>query len=50
VSRLFQRDGTPFEQVAIAEHACANHPFMSEREACVRSYLAASRVQNAAGR
>jgi len=50
VSRLFQRDGTPFEQVAIAEHACANHTFMSEREACVRSYLAASRVQNAAGR
>ncbi len=47
VTGLFQRDGAPFEQVVIAEHACANHTFISEREACVRLYLAASRVQNA---
>jgi hypothetical protein len=45
VTGLFQRDGAPFEQVVIAEHACANHAFISEREACVRLYLAASRVQ-----
>ncbi len=50
VTGLFQRDGAPFEQVVIAEHACANHTFISEREACVRLYLAASRVQNAASR
>jgi hypothetical protein len=50
VTVLFQRDGTPFEQVVIAEHACANHTFISERDACVRLYLAASRVQNVASR
>ena len=48
VTGSFQRDGAPFEQVVIAEHACANHTFISEREACVRLYLAASRVQNVA--
>jgi hypothetical protein len=48
VTGLFQRDGAPFEQIVIAEHACANHAFISEREACVRLYLAASRVQNVA--
>ena len=48
VAGLFLRDGTPFEQVVIAEHACTNYAFVSEREACVRLYLAASRVQNVA--
>ena len=47
---LFERDGTPFEQVVIAEHACANYAFVSEREACVRLFLAVSRVQNVASR
>lgn len=50
VTGLFQRDGAPLEQVVIAEHACANHAFISEREACVRLHLAASRVQNVASR
>ena len=50
VSGLFQRDGAPLEQVVIAEHACANHAFLSEREACVRLHLAASRVQDVASR
>src|SRR5512140_1682461 len=50
VTGLFQRDGAPFEHVVIAEHACANHAFISEREACVRLSLAASRVQNVASR
>ena len=49
VTELFQRDGAPFEQVVIAEHVCAK-AFISEREACVRSYLAASRVRNFASR
>ena len=50
VTGLFQRDGAPFEQVVIAEHACANHAFISERDACVRGYLATARVQNVASR
>ena len=50
VTGLFQRDGAPFEQVVIAEHACANYAFVSERETCVRLYLATSRVQSVASR
>jgi hypothetical protein len=50
VTGLFQRDGAPFEQLVIAEHACANYAFVSERQTCVRLYLAASRVQNVASR
>ena len=50
VTGLFQRDGAPFEQVVIAEHACASYAFVSERETCVRLYLATSRVQNVASR
>jgi hypothetical protein len=50
VTGLFQRDGAPFEQVVIAEHACANYTFVSERETCMRLYLATSRVQNVASR
>jgi hypothetical protein len=49
VTDLFQRDGAPFEQVVIAEHICAS-AFVSEREACMRLYLAASRVRNVASR
>ena len=47
---LFQRDGAPFEQVVIAEHACRNYAFVSEREVCVRLYLAPSRVLNVVSR
>lgn len=50
VTERFQREGAPFEQVVIAEHACTNHAFVSEREACMRLYLAASRVGNVASR
>ena len=50
VTGLFQRDGVPFEQVIIAERACANYAFVSEREACVRAVLAASRVRTLASR
>ncbi|HWZ70223.1 MAG TPA: hypothetical protein VN326_01940 [Casimicrobiaceae bacterium] len=50
VTELFQRDGTPFQQVVIAEDACANYAFVSERETCVRLYLAASRFRNVASR
>lgn len=50
VTGLFQRDGAPLEQVVVAEHACADHTLISEREACVRLHLAASRVQDVASR
>jgi hypothetical protein len=45
VSQLFQRDGTPFEQLVAAEHACANYGYASEREPCVRVYLATARLR-----
>jgi len=50
VTDLFQRDGAPFEQVVIAEHACANYAFVSERNTCVRLYLATSHFRNVASR
>ena len=50
ITGLFQRDGAPFGQVVIAEHACANYAFVSERETCVRLYLTAARVRNIASR
>lgn len=34
VTSVFQREGTPFEQVVAAEHACASFAFVSERETC----------------
>jgi hypothetical protein len=49
VTDLFQRDGAPFEQVVVAERICAS-AFVSERENCVRLYLAASRLRNVASR
>jgi hypothetical protein len=45
VTELFQRDGTPFEQLVAAEHECTNYAYASEREACVRVYLATARLR-----
>ena len=50
VAGLFLRDGAPLEQVVIAERACADHAFVSERETCIGLFLAASRVRNLASR
>jgi hypothetical protein len=50
VAGLFLRDGAPLEQVVIAEHACADYAFVSERETCMRSFLAASPVRSVASR
>ena len=44
VTDLFQRDGTPFKQLVAAEHACTNYAYASEREACVRGFLATARL------
>jgi hypothetical protein len=47
---LFQRDGTPLEQLAAAERACTQHVYVSEREACMRDWLAAARASNVASK
>jgi hypothetical protein len=43
VTVLFQRSGAPMEQLVVAERACVKHPYVSEREACMRQWLAATR-------
>jgi len=47
---LFLRDGTPLQNVAVAERACSELAFISEREACVRSFLAAAHDRRVASR
>lgn len=44
VEGLFHRDGAPFEQLVVAERACASHRFVSERESCMRSYFITSQT------
>jgi len=50
VAGLLRRGGTPLARIAIAERACTDRAFVSEREACMRSFLAASRIRIAAVR
>ena len=42
VAGLFLHEGTPLQNVVIAEQACSEFAFQSERETCVRSFLDAS--------
>jgi len=42
VAFVFQRDGSPLAQLAAAERACVQHVYLSEREACMREWLAAA--------
>jgi hypothetical protein len=49
VAFLFQRDGAPIEQLAAAERACTQHIYVSERDACMREWLAA-RAPNVASK
>ena len=50
VAFLFQRDGAPMEQLAAAERACTQHVYVSEREACMREWLAAAHASNVASK
>ena len=50
VAGLFLRDGTPLHNVAMAERACSELAFVSEREACVRSFLTAAYDRRVASR
>ena len=42
VAILFQRDGVPLAHFVAAERACSLHAYVSDRESCVREWLAAS--------
>jgi hypothetical protein len=50
VAWLFQREGLPFEQLVAAERACAAHPYASERESCIKDWLAASKSRRVASK
>jgi hypothetical protein len=50
VAFLFQRDGAPMEKLAAAERACTQLVYVSEREACMREWLAAARASNVASK
>jgi hypothetical protein len=47
---LFLGDGRPFEQAVIAERACSEPAFVSEREACMRAFMAAGQRPAVASR
>jgi len=42
VAALFQSKGAPMERLVAAEHACARYIYLSERQACMNEWLAAS--------
>jgi hypothetical protein len=50
VTGLFLLDGAPLHNIAMAERACSDLAFVSERDACVRSLLAAAHYQRVASR
>ena len=50
VAWLFQREGAPMEQLAAAERACTQRAYVSERESCMREWLAASRASSVASK
>jgi hypothetical protein len=50
VAYLFQRDGKPLARVAAAERACAHYSYLSERQACMNKWLAASQSRTVPGR
>jgi hypothetical protein len=42
VVTLFQNRGAPMERLVAAERACAQYVYLSERQACMNEWLAAS--------
>ena len=42
VVTLFQSRGAPLERLAAAERACAHNTYLSERQACMNKWLAAT--------
>lgn len=50
VTDLFQSRGEPLAQLVAAERACAGQLYVSDRESCVREWLAVSRGHRMARR
>jgi hypothetical protein len=50
VAFMFQRAGKPMEQLAAAERACVQLVYVSEREACMREWLAAAHASSVASK
>jgi len=50
VATMFQRDGKPLERLAAAERACTQYSYLSERQACMNEWLAASHPGTVANR
>ena len=44
----FRSRGTPFQELAVAERSCSAHPYVSEREACIRDDLVAKQGESVA--
>ena len=44
VVSLFQSRGVPMERLAAAERACAQHAYQSERDACMKQWIAEFRA------
>ena len=40
VATLFQSRGAPLERLVGAERACASHAYVSDREACMKQWIA----------
>lgn len=47
---LFQSRGAPMERLVAAERVCVSHTYQSEREACMKQWLAQSPTTNVAYR
>ena len=43
VATLFQSRGAPLQQLAAAERACAGNVYVSDRESCMKQWLADNR-------
>lgn len=50
VVSLFQSRGVPMERLAAAERACVQHAYQSEREACMKQWIAESSATPVAAR
>ena len=52
IAQLFRNDGVPMGRLVAAERACTQHKqiYVSEREACMRDWLAAARATNVASK
>ena len=47
---LFQSRGAPYEELAAAERACAQHVYVSDREHCMAQWVNEQRRTQFAGR